>query len=104
MSRQVDRVSKAALASSSQEAIEQLNAYMRKTAAVLAALHQSGVQTGETLTLDEYYAELHDLNRATEPDNGLTMLNSHLRDMQIDGTINTGSRALLRKPMFIQYR
>jgi len=52
---------KAALSADSQEAIEELYGYMRKAAAGLAALHQSGVQHGETVSLDERYAELHDL-------------------------------------------
>ncbi len=52
---------KAALSADSQEAIEELYDYMRKAAAGLAALHQSGVRHGETIELAERFAEIHEL-------------------------------------------
>jgi hypothetical protein len=52
---------KAALGADSQEAIEEVYRYMRKAAAGLAALHQSGARHGETVALDERYAEIHEL-------------------------------------------
>jgi hypothetical protein len=52
---------KAALSADSQEAFEELYRYVRRAAAGLAALHQSGVYHGETVGLDERFAELRDL-------------------------------------------
>jgi hypothetical protein len=52
---------KAALGADSQAAVEELNAYMRKAAAGLAAFHQSGVTNSETVALDERFAEIRDL-------------------------------------------
>jgi hypothetical protein len=52
---------KSALATNSQQAMEELYGYMRKTALALAAFHQSGVRHGQTVQLSERFAELRDL-------------------------------------------
>jgi len=60
-SQSLEDMLKDALSADSQEAIEELYGYMRKAAVGLAALHQSGVQHGETVGLDERFAEVRDL-------------------------------------------
>jgi aminoglycoside phosphotransferase (APT) family kinase protein len=57
----LEDVLKSAFDSDSQAANEELYRYMRKAAAALAALHQSGVYHGETIGLDERFGELRDL-------------------------------------------
>jgi hypothetical protein len=52
---------KSALAANSQQAMEELYGYMRKTAVALAALHQSGVRHGEPAALDARFAEIREL-------------------------------------------
>lgn len=52
---------KAALASGDPAALDALREYLRKTAAGLVALHQSGAQHGETITWSERMAELDKL-------------------------------------------
>jgi aminoglycoside phosphotransferase (APT) family kinase protein len=52
---------KSALSANSQTAMEQLYGYMRKTAAGLAAFHQSGVRHGDSVTLEQRFAEIHAL-------------------------------------------
>lgn len=53
---------KAALTADTAAAYAELSGYMIRTAAGLAALHSSGVCHGELVTLDERWAELHDLS------------------------------------------
>jgi hypothetical protein len=52
---------KDALTADTPEAYAELHGYMIRTAAALAAFHQSGVRYGATVTLDERWAELHEL-------------------------------------------
>jgi len=52
---------KSALSANTQPAIEEIYSYVRKVAIGLAAVHQSGIRHGETVTLDERFAEIHDL-------------------------------------------
>ncbi|HEU5102996.1 MAG TPA: phosphotransferase [Roseiflexaceae bacterium] len=52
---------KSALSADTQPAIEQLSTYVRKAAAGLAAFHQSGVRHGETVTLQQRFADIHEL-------------------------------------------
>jgi hypothetical protein len=52
---------KSALKAGTPEALEELNGFMRKTAAGLAAFHQSGARHGETITLDDLWPEIDKL-------------------------------------------
>ena len=52
---------KAALTDDTPDSYAQLSMYMIRAAAGLAAFHQSGVVHGAAVTLDERWAELHDL-------------------------------------------
>ncbi|MFN8502009.1 phosphotransferase [Kouleothrix sp.] len=53
---------KDALKADTPAAYAELHSYMIRAAAGLAALHQSGVQYGATISLGERWAELHDLS------------------------------------------
>jgi hypothetical protein len=57
----LEELVKSALHSGSPELSEQLSAYMRKTAAGLAALHSSGVYHGETVTWEDELADVRDV-------------------------------------------
>lgn len=52
---------KSALRAGTPEAMAELGEYMRKTAAGLAALHQSGVSYGETITWEDELAEVREV-------------------------------------------
>ncbi|HEU5098294.1 MAG TPA: phosphotransferase [Roseiflexaceae bacterium] len=52
---------KASVKAGTPEALGQLDEYMRKTAAGLAALHQSGVSYGETITWEDELAEVREV-------------------------------------------
>jgi Ser/Thr protein kinase RdoA (MazF antagonist) len=52
---------KSAVRAGSAEALAQLDEYMRKTAAGLAALHQSGVAYGETISWEDELAEVREV-------------------------------------------
>lgn len=60
--RSLEDLLKAALAADTPAANAELDTYMRKAAAGLAALHQSGVRHGAEVALAECYAELHELS------------------------------------------
>ena len=57
----LEELLKAALADDTPAAAATLDGYMRRAAAALAELHLSGVRHGETVSLGERYAELHEL-------------------------------------------
>jgi Ser/Thr protein kinase RdoA (MazF antagonist) len=52
---------KSALSANTPATMEELYGYVRKTATGLAALHQSGVRHAQSATLDQRFAEIHDL-------------------------------------------
>jgi len=57
----LEDVLKSALSANTQPAMEELYSYVRKTAAGLAAFHQSGVRHGGSVMLDTRFAEIREL-------------------------------------------